>query len=66
MSSSERVERFRKRQERAGRKLVSLYLDADIADVLSDLSKPMTRGEIVGEALRPLLIPGGTQADKRR
>ena len=53
--STERVDRFRERQRRSGRKLVTLYLKPETIAVLKALAKGNPRGEIVETAISKLL-----------
>lgn len=54
MTSSERVARYRQRQQGAGRKLVMLYLHPAIIAKLRKLAKGKARGEIVERAVADL------------
>ena len=54
MTSSERVARYRKRQQAAGRKLVMLYLHPETIAKLRKLAKGKARGAIVERAVADL------------
>lgn len=54
MTSSERVARYRRKQQNAGRRLVTLYLHPDAIAKLRKLAKGKARGEIVERAVAEL------------
>lgn len=53
MTSTQRVLKHREKQKQAGRKLVSLYLDQETVELLR--SQPLTKGEIVAQAVKALI-----------
>lgn len=68
MTSSERVAKYRRKQQDAGRKLVMIYLHPDTIAKLRTLARGKARGEIVERAVAYLwsVSNGGMQPTRMK
>ena len=52
MSSSERVKRFKQKQQEAGRRMVTLYLSQDALNTLRTIAQSRSIGKVVEDMIR--------------
>jgi hypothetical protein len=64
MSSTERVLKYREAQEKAGRKLVSVYLPPEVIEQMKKATRPRTCGELVEVAVADYLSRNGQIAER--